>query len=102
MTDEVQYRPMTARNLFDHMSRFVDDNVRASDVDVRWLATQIEEYRRMVARVMNDRLEGGERAQVKAFRAAEIEKDIATKRDELAKLERDLKVTMGLTLTSAA
>lgn len=101
MADE-QYRTMTARQLYDTLERFQTDNAGARDVDLRWLASHMDNLRLLTARVMNSRLEGDEAARVKAFRAAEIEAEIAAKRDELAKLERDLKLTMGLTLTSVA
>jgi len=103
MADEAQqFRPMTARNLYDHISRFADDNASSRDADVRWLASKVEAWRPLVANVMNGRLDPSERAEAKAFRAAEIETEIAHKRSELARLERDLKVTMGLTLQGAA
>lgn len=101
MADE-QYRPMTGRQLYDALERFQTDNARSRDVDMRWLASHMDDLRLLAARVMNCQLNGDERARVKAFRAAEIEAEIAAKRDELSKLERDLKLTMGLTLTSAA
>lgn len=96
------YQQMTARDLYDHMSRFASDNKSSRDADMRWLASKVEAWRPLVANVMNGRLDPAERTEAKAFRAAEIEKEIADKRGELARLERDLKVTMGLTLQGAA
>lgn len=101
MADEAD-RPMTGRKLYDALARFQTDNARSHDVEMRWLASHMDDLRLLAARVMNSQLNGDERARVKAFRAAEIETEIAAKRDELAKLERDLKLTMGLTLQGAA
>lgn len=103
MTDAPQaYRSMTARDLYDHMSRFAHDNKGSRDVDMRWLASKIETYCPVVSAAMNDRLDSADRAEITAFRAAEIENDIAAKREEIERLERDLKRTMGLTLKGAA
>lgn len=103
MADQAEaYRPMTPRQFYDHISRFADDNGASRDPDMRWLASKVEAWRPLVANVMNSRLDPAERAEAKAFRAAEIEKEIADKRRELERLERDLKVTMGLTLQAVA
>jgi hypothetical protein len=84
------YRPMTARDLYDHISRFADDNASSRDVDMRWLASKMEAWRPLVADVMNSRLGPAERVEVNVFRAAEIEKELEVKRREVNILERSL------------
>lgn len=100
--DVAEYKPMTTRALYDHISRFADDNASSRDPDMRWLASKLEAWRPLVSDVMNSRLGPAERAAVTAFRAAELEKEIADKRSEIAKLERDLQRTMGITIQSVA
>lgn len=84
------YRPMTPRMLYDYMDRFASDNERSNDVDTRWLATKVNEFKPAVSRVMNSRLEPDERAAVNTFRAGEIELELENRRRDVNKLERVL------------
>jgi hypothetical protein len=86
-----EYRPMNVRQLYDHMTRFAQDNNHSNDVDTRWLATKVEAFAPTVASVMNSRLGPEDRASVNAFRANEIEVEVEKKRRELDVLERSLK-----------
>lgn len=91
MADAEQYRPMTARQLYDHMRRFADDGGRSGEDEVRWLASKVSAFVATVAAVMNSRLEPDQRTEANAFRAAEIEKELEGKRREVDRLEQSLK-----------
>lgn len=97
MKDAEAYTPMKPRQLYDHMDRFQSDNSHSSDVNCRWLSTMIDGWKATVAQVMNIRLEPENVVLVNAFRASELEKQIADKRREVERLERDLRAVKPAT-----
>lgn len=82
---------MNARQLADTIDRFISDNRHSRDVDMRWLASYFAPILTMLGEAISQRGLGPEmRKLVDAFRAKEIEGEMANKRRELEILERDL------------
>lgn len=88
---------ITTHELCCFLDRYIDRKEHSGDVDERWLAKYLATFRAAADEVRNNRLGPGTRAQVNAFRASEIEKELAEKRRQMEVLERDLK-----TLTTKA
>lgn len=80
----------TVRALYEAVTAYIDDNKHARDVNERWLCGILEPMLGLIGGVMNSRPRDIDKSAIAAFRAAEIEKEIASKRKEIERLERDL------------
>jgi hypothetical protein len=80
----------TIRTLYETVTRYVDDNRRSGDVNERWLCAILEPMLGTISGVMNTKPRNEDLAAIQSFRAREIEKQIAEKRSEVERLERDL------------
>jgi uncharacterized small protein (DUF1192 family) len=90
----MERKTTTARMLYDTMTAYIDDHKHSRDVSERWLGSVLEPLLGTISGVMNRGSPNeANRKAVAAFRAAEIEKEIADKRKEIERLERDLKTT---------
>lgn len=78
----------TVRMLYEDVTAYMDNNRHSRDVNERWLCSLLEPMLSTISAVMNNRLSN--KLPVAEFRAAEIEKEIASKRKEIERLERDL------------
>lgn len=87
--------PMTPHQLAAHISRFVDDNERHYNVEHRWLTDYLRPVLAVVRAVGNANLDPGQRAEVNAFRAKELQEQIKTKNRDIASLERELAKVRG-------
>ncbi len=86
----VERKMTTARSLYETVTDYIDDNKHARDVNERWLCSLLEPMLGLISSVMNNRPRDGDKSAIAAFRAAEIEKEIAGKRKEIERLEQDL------------
>lgn len=82
---------ITTHELCNALERYINRKEHSNDVDERWLAHYLTTFRAVALEVRNSRLGPGAKAQVNAFRAAEIEKELQDKRRQMEVLERDLK-----------
>ena len=78
----------TVRVLYEAVTAYIDDNKHSRDVNERWLCSILEPMLSTISGVMNNRV--ANKLPIAEFRAAEIEKEIASKRKEIERLERDL------------
>lgn len=90
MTMAAERKSITARMLYETVTAYIDDNKHSRDVNERWLCSVLEPMLGIFSGVLNSRVPEKDRPAVAAFRAAEIEKEIAGKRKEIERLERDL------------
>ncbi|MGX9443906.1 hypothetical protein ACWX0K_15190 [Nitrobacteraceae bacterium UC4446_H13] len=90
-----EHPPMTPHQLAAHISRYVDDNERHHDVKHRWLSDYLQSALIVVRAVGNANLDPGQRAEVNAFRAKELQAQIETKNRDIASLERELAKVRG-------
>jgi hypothetical protein len=90
MEAPAQRQRMTTRDLYERVKRYIDDNEHSNDVNVRWLCTTLEPILLRIGHIMNDRAPEGDKQAIAAFRSAEIEAEIANRRKDIERLERDL------------
>jgi hypothetical protein len=81
------------RALSETMADYIDGAKYSSDTAERWLCSVLEPFRVTMHSVLSNRLSEPDRKSIAEFRAAEIAKDIAAKRKEIERLERDLATT---------
>lgn len=84
-------KPMMAFDLCEALERFASDNTHSRDLDDRFLAAQLDGILTIARQVRNNNLGTELRKEVNAFRAKEIETEMADKRRQLDVLERDYK-----------
>ncbi len=82
---------ITTNELCNFLDRYIERKESSGDVDERWLAHYLTTFRAAAREVRSSRLGPGAKAQVDAFRAAEIEKELQDKRRQIEVLERDLR-----------
>lgn len=87
----VERKPTTIRTLYDTVTSYIDDNKHSRDVNERWLCSILEPMLATFSGVLNNRV--ANKLPIAEFRAAEIEKEIASKRNEIERLQRDLAMT---------
>jgi hypothetical protein len=80
----------TARSLYETTADYINSNRHSRDVNERWLCAILEPMLGTISGVMNSRPPEMDKQSIATFRAAEIEKEIASKRKEIERLERDL------------
>jgi hypothetical protein len=86
-------KPTNCRALYETLTDYIDSNRYSRDTTERWLCSNLEPLLKTLSSVMSSRLSEPDKKAVAAFRAAEIAAEIATKRKEIERLERDLKTT---------
>jgi hypothetical protein len=71
------HQPMTLQQLIDALDRFVSDSRHHREVEIRWLATQAEEFRLLAISMRNGRPSNDALRAIGDFRLAELaaEKD---------------------------
>lgn len=83
----------TLRQLYETVTAYIDDNKHSRDTCERWLCSILEGILGRLSSVLSSRLSEPDRKAVAEFRASEIASEIAAKRKEIERLERDLKTT---------
>jgi hypothetical protein len=86
-----QYRSMTPHQLVGEIERFINDNDHAHSVEGRWAASYMKSILPPLQEVRNANLSPKTRAQVNAFRALELEEELARQRRSIEQTERELK-----------
>lgn len=89
--DVEEYKPITTYKLAEAIREFCNHNRHSRSVNDRWLADYLLPVHETVCAVGNSKLRDADIKSVKAFRTAELERQIEEKRREAEKLERDLK-----------
>jgi len=83
--------PMTTYKLAEAIRNFCNHNRHSRNVNDRWLADYLLPVHETICAVGNNKLREADIKSLKAFRTAELERQIEEKRREAEKLERDLK-----------
>jgi len=81
---------MNTRGLYEAVTGYIDDNKSSPDVNVRWLCALLEPNLLRISDIMNGRAPETDRQAIVMFQAGEIEAQIASRRKDIEKLERDL------------
>lgn len=91
MENKVEERKRTnTRALYEAVTRFIDDNRHSNDVNVRWLSSLMEPNLPRICDIMNNRVPKTDKEAIAAFRSAEINAEIASRRKDIERLESDL------------